>query len=68
MTMPFRRAPFVLTPPSFPIFVVSLILAVLALLVHYGGVSMPLIPGRRAFDVLAVGYVLLLVGVLVRRL
>ena len=66
--MPFRRAPFVLTPPSFPIFVVSLILAVLALLVHYGGVSLPLITARRAFDVLAVAYVVMLVGVLVRRL
>ena len=66
--MAFRRAPLVLTPPTFPIFVASVILAVLALIVHYGGVSLPLITARRAFDVLAVGYILLLVGVLVRRL
>ena len=66
--MAFRRAPIDLTPPSFPIFAASLILAVLALLVHYGGVSLPILTARRAFDVLAIAYVLLLVGVLVRRL
>jgi len=68
MIMPFRRSPIILTPPSFPIFVASVIVAVLALLVHYGGVSIPVITARRAFDVLAIAYVLLLVGVLVRRL
>jgi len=66
--MAFRRTPIDLTPPSFPIFVASVILAVLALLVYYGGVSLPLLTARRAFDVLAVGYVVLLAGVLLRGL
>lgn len=66
--MAFRRAPIDLTPPTLPIFAASVIVAVLALLVHYGGLSLPLITARRAFDVLAIAYVLLLAGVLVRRL
>ena len=54
---------FELTPPSFVIFIISVILALLAVLVHYGHVSIP-IAGPRAFDVLTVGYVVLLIGVL----
>jgi hypothetical protein len=66
--MPYRRGSFALTPPSIPIFVISLILAVIALLVRYGGVSIPLINASRVFDVLAIAYVIMLIGVLVRRL
>jgi len=64
--MPFRRSGFVLTPPSVVIFVISLILAALALLVHYGHVSVPIVSAARAFDVLAIAYVALMVGVLFR--
>jgi hypothetical protein len=66
--MPYRRGSFALTPPSIPIFVVSLTLAIIALLVRYGGVSIPIITASRVFDVLVIGYILMLVGVLVRRL
>ena len=66
--MPYRRGSFALTPPSIPIFVISLILAVIALLVRYAGVSIPLINASRVFDVLAIAYVIMLIGVLVRRL
>jgi hypothetical protein len=65
--MPFRRAGFVLTPPSIPIFLISLVLAVLAFLVRYAGVSIPIITPH-LFNVLAIAYVLLVVGVLIRRL
>lgn len=64
--MPFRRAGFVLTPPSVFVFVLSLVLAVLALLMRYGGVHVPLINASRVFDVLAIAYVLLAAGVLIR--
>jgi hypothetical protein len=57
-----RRA-FELTPPSFVVFVISVILALLAVLVHYGHVSVPVV-GAHAFDVLAAAYVVLVVGVL----
>jgi Methyl-accepting chemotaxis protein (MCP) signalling domain len=65
-TMAFRRGGFVLTPPSIVIFVISVLLALLALLVRYGGVSVPIINASRVFDVLAIAYVLLAAGVLIR--
>ena len=64
--MAFRRGGFALTPPSFVIFAISLVLAVLALLVHYAHVSVPFIGSARVFDVLTVAYVVLMVGVLFR--
>ena len=64
--MPFRRGGFTLTPPSVIVFVISLVLAVLALLVHYAHVSVPVISASRVFDVLAIAYVLLAAGVLIR--
>jgi hypothetical protein len=64
--MAWRRGGLVLTPPSIWIFAISLVLAVLALLVRYGGVHVPIINAARVFDVLAIAYVLLTAGVLVR--
>jgi hypothetical protein len=58
-----RRA-FELTPPSFIAFIISVILALLAVLVHYAHVSIPVIGSAHVFDVLMVGYVVLLIGVL----
>ena len=60
--MPFRRGGFALTPPSVLIFVISLVLAVLALLVHYGHISVPIISVSHVFDVLAIAYVVLMVA------
>jgi hypothetical protein len=64
--MPYRRGGFALTPPSVIVFVISLVLAVLAMLVHYAHVSVPIINAGRVFDVLAIAYVVLMVGVLFR--
>jgi hypothetical protein len=64
--MAFRRGGFVLTPPSIAIFVISLLLALLALLVRYGSVSVPIINASRVFDVPAIAYVLLVAGVLIK--
>jgi hypothetical protein len=66
ISMPFRRGGFALTPPSVLIFGISLVLAVLALMVHYAHVSVPIINASHVFDVLAVAYVVLMVGVLFR--
>jgi len=65
--MPYRRAGFALTPPSLVIFLISLVLAALAFLVRYAHVSVPIISSSRVFDVLAIAYVVLLIGVLFRR-
>ena len=50
-----------LSAPTLPIFLVSVILAVIALLVHYAGVSIPW-ASRHAFDVLTIAYVALFAG------
>jgi len=55
-----------LTPPGFPIFVISLALALLAMLMYYAGVRIP--TTFRPFDILAIAYVVLLAGVFFRRL
>lgn len=66
--MVYRSGSYMLTPPSWPVFVISVVLAVAALLVRYAGVSIPILNAGRIFDVLALAYAVLLVGVLVRRL
>jgi hypothetical protein len=65
--MPYRRGSFVLTSPSWPVFVISLVLAAAALLVRYAGVTVPIVNAGNVVDVLAIAYVVLLVGVLLPR-
>jgi type III secretory pathway component EscU len=62
--MAFRRGGFELTPPSFVVFIISVILALLAVLIHYAHVSIPVIGAAHVFDVITVAYVVLLIGVL----
>ena len=64
--MPYRRGGFALTPPTFVVFIISLALAVVAMLVHYAHVSVPIISAAQVFDVLAIAYVVLTAGVLFR--
>jgi hypothetical protein len=59
---PIRR--FYLTPPSIPVFAVSLVLAILAVLAVYGHMS--IFNASYAFLVLLVAYIVLLAGVLLR--
>jgi hypothetical protein len=66
--MPYSRGSYFLTPPTLPVFAISAVLAVAALLVRYAGLSIPLINTARVFDILAIAYVVLAAGVLVRRL
>jgi hypothetical protein len=64
--MGYRRGGFVLTPPSLVIFVIALILALFAMVVHYTHVAVPVVSASRAFDALAIAYVVLTIGVLFR--
>lgn len=57
-----------LTPPSYPVFLVSAVLAVIAMLAYYAGLRIPPIGGLRVFDILSIAYVVLLAGVLFTRL
>jgi hypothetical protein len=61
-TRPIRR--FYLTPPSVPVFAVSLVLAILAVLAVYGHMS--IFNASYAFLILLVAYIVLLAGVLLR--
>ncbi|MGA7809026.1 hypothetical protein [Bradyrhizobium sp.] len=64
--MAYRRGGFVLTPPSILIFSISMLLALLAMLIRYAHAPVPIINGSNVFDVLAIAYVLLTIGVLFR--
>jgi hypothetical protein len=65
--MPYRRGGFALTPPSVFIFLISLTLAAVAMLVYYAHTPMPIINTSHVFDLLAIAYVVLTIGVLFRR-
>jgi hypothetical protein len=58
-----RRA-FELTPPSFIVFIISIVLALVAVLIHYAHVSIPIVGSAHVFDVLVAAYVVMLIGVL----
>lgn len=61
-TRPIRR--FYLTPPSTPIFVLSVVLALLAVVATYGHIS--IFKASYAFVVLLIAYLVLLAGTLFR--
>jgi hypothetical protein len=61
-TRPIRR--FYLTPPAVPTFIISVLLAALALLVVYGHV--PQLHSIGGFTILLIAYVVLLLGTLLR--
>lgn len=50
-----------LSAPTLPVFIVSVILAILAACVMYGGIKIPVVSGN-AFITLLIGYVVLLAG------
>jgi hypothetical protein len=64
--MPYARARrFYLTPPSVPLFFISVALAILAVLVTYGHITV--FRSSYAFLVLLIGYIVLAIGCLFRR-
>lgn len=64
--MAFRRGGFALTPPSIAFFVISVAFALIAFLIHYAGIRVPIVNAARVFDLLAIGYVVLFIGVIFR--
>jgi hypothetical protein len=62
LTRPIRR--FYLTPPSVPLFIASLVIAILAALVHYGHLS--LFKSAYAFIALMIAYLIIVIGVMFR--
>ena len=56
--MAIRRGAFVLTPPTMVVFAISVILAVLALLMQYAGLSIPALRPH-VFAILAIAFLLL---------
>jgi len=63
--MAYRRGSFALTAPSVPLFAVAVVLAVLALLAHYGGADIPWVADH-TFDTLTLAFVVMTVGVVAR--
>jgi len=61
-TRPIRR--FYLTPPTMMTFVISVVLAVIAVMATYGHLA--LLKGVSAFVVLLIAYLVLLAGTLLR--
>lgn len=66
--MAYRRGSFALTPPSMAVFVISLVLALIAFVARYGHVRIPIINPSYIFELLAIAYILLVLGVLLRRI
>jgi hypothetical protein len=60
-----RRVGLPLTAPSLPLFAIAVVLAVLAMLVQYGGIDIPVI-SKHVFSTLAVAFAILTAGVLLR--
>jgi len=56
-----------LSAPTMPVFVISVIIVLLALIVRYGGVAIPVIAGY-AFETLFIGYIVLFAGNLLKNL
>lgn len=65
--MAFRRGGFALTPPSLLLFVISLVCAVISLLIYYRVVQITIINPRYVYELLLIGYLVLLAGVIFRR-
>ena len=56
---------YFLTPPSRVTFIISVVLAILALLVHYADVSIPVVSAH-VWETLLLAYLVLLIGNLLR--
>lgn len=65
--MAFRRGGIALTPPSTIVFVISAVLAVLSMLIYFRVVQIAIINPRYVYELLLIGYLVLVAGVLFRR-
>lgn len=65
--MAFRRGGFALTPPSMLLFIISVVCAVISLLIYYRVVQIAIINPRYVYELLLIGYLVLVAGVIFRR-
>lgn len=65
--MAYRRGGFTLTPPSMLLFLISVVCAVISLLIYYRVVQIAIINPRYVYELLLIGYLVLVAGVLFRR-
>jgi hypothetical protein len=65
--MAYRRGNFALTPPSMLMFAISVVFAVISLLIYYRVVQIPIINPRYVYELLLIGYIILVIGVIFRR-
>lgn len=63
--MAFRRGGYALTPPTWPIFSVAVVLAILSALLHYRMISLPAL-APHTYEMALVSSVLLAAGALFR--
>ncbi|MDP2260773.1 MAG: hypothetical protein Q8J89_13765 [Caulobacter sp.] len=61
------RAAFQLTAPTVPVFVIAVVLALAALIAHFGGVAIPWVSGH-VVETLTAAFAVLTVGVVFRGL
>ena len=54
-----------LSAPTMPVFLISVILAILVAVVKYAGVSIPVV-GQHMFEALGIAYILLFLGVVLK--
>jgi hypothetical protein len=66
--MAYRRGAFTLTPPSLLLFVISVVCAVISLLIYYRVVQIAIINPRYVYELLLIGYLVLVAGVVFRRI
>lgn len=59
------RRTFLLTPPSMIAFVISAVLALIAVLMRYADVDVPIINARYLFELVLIAYAILALSVLV---
>lgn len=65
--MAYRRGGFTLTPPSMLLFIISVVCAIISLLIYYRVVQIAIINPRYVYELLLIGYLVLIAGVLFRR-
>lgn len=65
--MAFRRGGFALTPPSMLLFIISVVCAVISLLIYFRIVQIAIINPRYVYELLLIGYLVLVAGVIFRR-
>lgn len=65
--MAFRRGGFALTPPSMLLFIISVVCAMISLLIYFRIVQIAIINPRYVYELLLIGYLVLVAGVIFRR-